>query len=119
MFLYYINVPLNEEGIREFEAYDEKMAHVKTYELFDEDYALLRKNGGLFDLFDKELGTFIDFCEEERIELDQLDHAILLVQKYLRKSLDERESKACELILESLNTAKTSGTFWEIDIMLE
>ncbi len=119
MFLFYINVPLNEEGIKEFESYSEKMDHVKTYELFSSDYALLRKSGGLFDSFDKELGTIIDYCEEERIEYDQLDLAIHLVQKYSKKSICDQEKKACDLILESLKTAKESGTFWEIDIMLE
>ena len=33
MFVYYINVPLNEKGIEEFETYDEEMVNVKIFEL--------------------------------------------------------------------------------------
>jgi hypothetical protein len=109
---------MNEKGILEFESYDDEMQNVKTFELSEEEYGLLRKKGGLFDRFDAELGTIISLCEEERIEYENLDKAIELVKKYCKKHLEEKEAKACEMILESLNEASKSGTFWEIDIFL-
>jgi hypothetical protein len=119
MYVYYINVPLNEEGMKEFESYDEEMPNVETFELVKEEYDLLRKKGGLFDKLDAELGIIIAVCEEERIEFSQLEKAITITETYCKKKLSEQEKKACGIIAESLKTAKNSGTFWEIDIYLE
>ena len=33
MFVYYINVPINEKGVEELDTYDEEMKNVKTFEL--------------------------------------------------------------------------------------
>lgn len=119
MFVYYINVPLNEEGIKEFETYDEKMLNVKTFELTQAEYETLRQPNGLFQKFDEKFGTIIDVCEEERIEKTNLSEALQYVNKLLAKHKNELTDNALEKVAESLNCAINAGTFWEIDIYLE
>ena len=43
MFVYYLNVPQNMAGIEEFESYDEEMPNVKTFELTQEEYDILKE----------------------------------------------------------------------------
>ncbi len=117
MFVYFINVPLNKDGMNEFELYEDEMPNVKTFELTEEDYNVLRKPNGLFSKIDGEVGTIIDICEEERIEIENIPKAIAIVKKY--KSKDENEKNACKIVLESLQLAYESQTFWEIDIYLK
>lgn len=119
MYVYFINVPMNEHGVEEFETYDDVMPNVKTYELTEKEYNSLRKANGLFDRFDSELGTIIDVCEEERIELSDIDRAIQIAEHYMKKLKDDTEISGCEKIIESLKAAKAAGTFWEIDIYLD
>ena len=119
MFVYYINVPLNYEGVEEFEAYDEEMKNVKTYELSENEYRVLRKKRGLFDLFDEKLGTIMDVCEEERSSLNQIPESIIIVQDYMKKVKNQAEIDICNTVLEALQTALKAGTFCEIDIYLE
>ena len=71
MFLYYMNVPLNEMGINEFESYDEEMRNVRTFELTQEEYEALRQPKGLFERFDEKFGTIIDVCEEELLKMQE------------------------------------------------
>lgn len=119
MFVYYLNIPLNQTGVEEFESYDDEMPNVHTVELSASEYQLLRRSNGLFSMFDQEFGIFIDVCEEERIELSQLDQAIEMTEKKMKKSRDELETEAINKVLQSLQVAKESATFWEIDIYLE
>lgn len=84
MFVYNMNVPLNEAGILEFESYNEEMANVSTFELKEEEYDQLRRKGGLFEQFDYRLNTIIDVCEEERIDYNQIPEAILLTESYMK-----------------------------------
>ncbi len=118
MFIYNINVPLNEEGIRELNTLDDNMSNVTTFELNEQQYDYLRKPAGLFSKFDKHFGTIIDACEEERILKDNLDRAVFLVREE-RKRIKSKEEETLNVIEESLNLTKRSGTFWEIDIFLE
>ncbi len=115
MFVYYMNVPVNEKGIEEFESYDEEMANVKTFELTKKEYLSLRTGKDcLFNKIDEKFGTIIDECEEERIEFDNLAEAYELVSSHIPKT--ETEKTACAKVSESLKFAIDSKTFWEIDI---
>ena len=116
MYVYYLNVPLNEKGIREFETYDEIGANVKTFELTEEEFTSLFRRGKLFDILDKKYDTIIDRCEEERIEFKDLADAVLTVEQYLQKVKDPIEKSATKKVLESLKLALDSNTFWEIDV---
>ncbi|SFA88450.1 hypothetical protein SAMN05216249_10499 [Acetitomaculum ruminis DSM 5522] len=118
MFVYYINVPLNEEGVRELDNLDKNISNVATFELNEQEYNYLRKPLGLFSKFDKNFGTIIDVCEEERIIYDDLDKAIGLVQKERKKLKEPEEKKALDIVEDSLKLAQKSKTFWEIDIFL-
>ena len=118
MILYYINVPLNDVGVQEFETYDEDMENVKTFELSEEEYMLLRNPGGLFERFDKSFGILIDVCEEERINLSDIDKALEIVDSIPQKRTDVFKT-AIGKVKESLSLAKESQTFWEIDIYVE
>ncbi len=118
MIVYYINVPLNEKGVIEFEQNDDNMPNVKSYNLTEDEYIALRKKGGLFDKFDDSFGTIIDICEEERINLEDIPKAIMIVEKYKQKTRDSITLEGAYKILESLNVALQSKTFWEIDIFL-
>ncbi len=117
MFVYFINVPMNEKGIEEFESYDEIMSNVKTFELTEGEYMALRVKGGLFAKFDKKFGTIIDVCEEERIDYEDIETAVDITNNH--KPKNEIERGAIEVIKESLGLALNAHTFWEIDIYLE
>ncbi len=119
MFVYYINVPLNEVGIEEFDSYDEEMLNVKSFERTQEEYEVLRQPKGLFSIFDKKFGIIIDVCEEERIEKDNLREALQLANKIFDKHKNDITDKAVKKIIDSLKCAINAGTFWEIDIYLE
>ncbi len=117
MFAHYINVPMNEKGIEEFESYAEEMANVKTFELTEKEYTSLRSGkDSIFSKFDEKLGTIIDACEEERIDLDKLSEAYELVSKHKPKT--DTEKTALSKVRESVKLAIDSKTFWEIDIFL-
>lgn len=119
MFVYYINVPLNEEGVYEFEQYDEIMKNVRTFELSEEEYEYLRMPKGLFEIYDVKFGTFIDVCEEERIEKAGLHEALEYAkQMYTETKVEVGKSALCKVI-ESITCAIRAETFWEIDIYLE
>lgn len=85
MFVYYMNVPLNEAGINEFDTYDEEMQNVRTFELTQDEYDFLRQPNGLFDKFDEKFGIIIDVCEEERIENENLVEALHLAKESIVK----------------------------------
>lgn len=117
MFVYYINVPMNEKGIKEFENYDEEMSNVKTFELTEDEYVSLRTGkDSLFSKFDEKLGTIIDVCEEERIDSKKLLEANELISDHKAKS--DVEKSALEKVAASIKLAIDSKTFWEIDIFL-
>ena len=117
MIIYNINIPLNDKGISELEEYDEKMQNVMTYQLSENEYLYLRKPGGLFSKFDKAFGTIIDVCEEERLSQEQLNDALELTEKEIKKNDDGLD--ALTKIRQSLISAIEAKTFWEIDIFLE
>ncbi len=119
MFVYYMNVPLNKTGVEEFEGYDEEMPNVKTFELTQEEYDVLRQPKGLFHVFDDKFGTIIDVCEEERIDNENLNEALQYANKMLSKKKDDITDKAIKKVIDSLECAIKAGTFWEIDIYLE
>lgn len=119
MFVYYLNVPQNKVGIEEFESFDEEMPNVKTFELTQEEYEVLRQPKGLFQIFDEKFGTIIDVCEEERIDSDDLKEALQLAEKMLSKQKNDIAKDAYRKIVDSLECAVNAGTFWEIDIYLE
>ena len=119
MFVYYINVPLNEAGIEEFETYSEEMPNVKTFELTQEEYEVLRQPKSLFQIFDEKFGTIIDVCEEERIEEANLAEALQLAIKLVEKHSDALIVRATQKVIDSLKCAIDAETFWEIDIYLE
>lgn len=119
MFVYYINVPLNEAGINEFENYDEVMKNVKTFELTKEEYEYLRKPKSLFQIYDEKFGTIIDVCEEERIGNENLEEALQYANKQFKKHKSELADVALQKIIDSMECAIKSRTFWEIDIYLE
>ena len=119
MFVYYMNVPLNKIGIEEFEGYDEEMTNVKTFELTQEEYDILRQPKGLFQEFDERFGTIIDVCEEERIVNENLKEALQSANKMLNKQKNDIAEKAIKKVIDSLECAIQAGTFWEIDIYLE
>ncbi|SDW58657.1 hypothetical protein SAMN05216391_11193 [Lachnospiraceae bacterium KHCPX20] len=119
MFVYYLNVPVNSEGVEEFESYSETMPDVKTFELTEEEYLFLRKPNGLFQKFDATFGTIIDVCEEERITFEQLPVALELTEYALKIAKDQHEKSAIEKMRDSLVLAIESETFMEIDIYVE
>lgn len=119
MFVYYMNIPLNETGINELEEYDEDLQNVKTFELTQEEYEVLRKPKGLFGKFDEKFGTIIDVCEEERIDNCNLAEALMYANKFLEKHVNEVSDNGLKKVINSLECAIQAGTFWEIDIYLE
>ncbi len=119
MFVYYLNVPQNITGIEEFENYNEEMPNVKTFELTQEEYEILRRPKGLFQIFDEKFGTIIGVCEEERIGSDDLEEALQLANTMLSKQKNDLAIKAIGKVIDSLKSAIEAETFWEIDIYLE
>lgn len=118
MFAYFINIPTNEKGIHELESFDPDMANVRSFELYEEDYLFLINKNGLFSTFNDKLGTLIDECEEEIINMDQINEAIDITNLFIKKTDIPYEKSLYNKILRSLEIAKSSNTFWEIDIFL-
>ncbi len=105
MFVYYINVPLNKNGIEEFEHCEEEMPNVKTFELTKEEYEVLRQPKSLFQRFDEKFGIIIDICEEERIDNDNLSDALKIVNTMLAKHKSEVADKALRKVADSIKEA--------------
>ena len=105
MFVFYMNVPLNETGINEFDNYNEEMHNVKTFELSQEEYEALRQPKGLIEKFDEKFGTIIDVCEEERIDKVNLAEALQLTNKLLEKHKNETTDRALKKVIDSLECA--------------
>ena len=112
-FTHKIMVPNHKYTIEESNGYDEEMKDVKVYTLSQNEYDDLRREGGLFDIFDRLFGTIIDDCEEDRLSSNQIAQAIELTKNYFKNNTS---SNTCGLdkVLESLIYAKSVGTFWEI-----
>lgn len=96
------------------EAADGYAEEVKVFTLSQEEYDELRRDGGLFDLFDDTFGTIIDDCEEDRLSSDQVIQAVELTKSFLKADYSNRTSGAAK-VLESLVYAEQRGVFWEID----
>ncbi len=118
MFVYNINVPLNDEGVKELEDMYSEMPNVKLFDLSFEEYSFLRKSNGLFCKFNKAFGCLIDACEEEIIEYSNLEKALEIVKVERKKTSNREEMSALDKIENSLRLALESNTLWEIEIFL-
>ena len=118
-FVYFINVPLNDDGVHELESCNEELVNVHTFELTGDEYEVLSCKGGLFEQFNEKFGIIIDLCEEEIIELCQLKEAIGLTKEKINKSKNPLEINACYIVLDSLVEAQKAKTYWEMDVYVE
>ena len=74
-FTHKIMVPNHKSKIDRATGYAEEMEDVKVFTLSQEEYDELRREGGLFDIFDSTFGTIIDDCEEDRLSYVQVIQA--------------------------------------------
>jgi|GEM_PF-1933728 len=112
-FTHKIMVPNHKVKIEAADGYVEEIEDVKVFSLSQEEYDELRREGGLFDIFDSSFGTIIDDCEEDRLSSDQVRQAIELTKKFLEGNASN-SATGLGRVLESLMYADTIGVFWEI-----
>lgn len=119
MYLFCMNVPMNQAGIEEYENYEEDMKNVKTFELSENEFNIANKKGGLFKKFNEAFGIIIDYSEEERIEREDLNEAILIAEKEKSHAESQDEITTMDKVIDSLRYAKECETFWEIEVFLK
>lgn len=112
-FTHHIMVPNHKSGIGEAVAYEDEMEDVKIFALSQEEYDELRREGGLFDLFDRTFGTIIDDCEEDRLSCVQVAQA-LEITKRVKENQPPIITSGLDKVIQSLEYAKRIGVFWEI-----
>lgn len=112
-FTHNIVVPNSAARVASADGYFEEIADVKEFMLTQDEYDILRKNKGLFDVYDRNFGTIIDDCEEDRIETSDIEKAIRLTRKFIAKMNDEAEKSAAIKVCEALQYAQEKGVFCE------
>lgn len=118
MFKYYINVPMNEDGLEEFESFAEETPNVYSVELTKDEYAVLSSANGLFKEYYKAFGIIIDVCEEEDIDIDEIDQAIEITKQYLTKVKNATEKSGVEKVMKALKMGKEAGYYVEFNFFL-
>lgn len=112
-FTHSIVVPNDAAKVALADGYYEEIADVKEFALTQDEYDILRKNKGLFDVYDQNFGTIIDDCEEDRIEASDIYKAINLTEKFISKIRDEDEKSAATKVYMALQYAQEKGVFCE------
>lgn len=118
MFKYYINVPMNEKGLEEFETFAEDTPNVYSVELTKDEYVVLSAANGLFKEYYKAFGIIIDVCEEEDIDIDEIDQAIEITKQYLTKAKNAAEKSGVEKVMQALEMGKEAGYYVEFNFFL-
>ena len=112
-FTHKIMVPNHKSKIDRATGYAEEMEDVKVFTLSQEEYDELRREGGLFDIFDSNFGTIIDDCEEDRLSYVQVIQALEMT-RHFRKGQTSNTTLGLDKVALSLEYAKSNGVFWEI-----
>lgn len=112
-FTHDIMVSNHKSGMNEAAGYADEMKDVKVFTLSQEEYDELRREGGLFDLFDRTFGTIIDDCEEDRLSCEQAAQALEMA-KQLKDHQTSMTASGLDKVIQSLAYAKQTGGFWEI-----
>lgn len=99
----FLNVPLNEEGIKEHDNFDEDMKNIFTIELSEEEYGML---SDVFYEFNQNFNIIIDIFEEETLEPHNIDTAIKIAKKHLSNDKNSAFNISCEKLLNALLKAK-------------
>jgi len=110
-FTHRIIVPNVKEVVDNAVGYFDELSNVKTFDLSQEEFDDLRKEGGLFDAFDEAFGTIIDDCEEDRIESNEIPQAISVVENFIEEGTC---GSGVQIVWQSLKYAEERGVFWEI-----
>lgn len=111
-----INIPLNRDGIYEFEYYlDYNDANnIKVIEFSGDDYFYL-DNLQYFDSINVECDSIIDLYEQEVILYDKLYNAIEITEILIKHINEERFTKLANQMIECFKLAIRSKTFIEVD----
>ena len=112
-FTHQIMVPNNKSKVEAADGYAEETEDVKIFTLSQAEYDYLRKTGGLFELFDKNFGTIIDDCEEDRLSYDQVVQALEITRRF-ENDQTPNTTPGLDIVIQSLEYAKSIGVFWEI-----
>ena len=112
MHNYYINVPLNEEAMKAYD-YMQEPDNMFSIELTEEEFQEL--DAGLFHDLNRELSVMIQFCEDERIETEQIEQALHIARIRLAVSTRAREKSGLEKVLQALQIAQRAKTYLAFD----
>ena len=113
-FTHELLVPKDASTVSNADGYFEEITGAQVYALSQSEYDLLRKVGGLFEIFDHQFGTIIDDCEEDQICADDVTAAIQEAERLYEQSSDPAEKKAVKRVLEALLCANSRGVYCEI-----
>lgn len=112
-FTHKIMVPNHKSNADAATGYAEEMEDVKVFTLSQEEYDELRREGGLFDLFDITFGTIIDDCEEDRSSFEQVIQAFEMTLRFANGQTSSI-TPGPDKVIRSPEHAKRTGVFGEI-----
>lgn len=112
-FTHQILVPDSAEQVSRADGYFEELANALVFSFTQNEYDLLRRSGGLFDVYDKKFGTIIDDCEEDRILQQDVDRALNYTCEFLSRLSDPAECSAVARVCEALQFARNRNVFCE------
>ena len=104
--IYFINVPINQQGIEERESWDELMPNVRTFELTTTEYDRLIK---VFNVWNKAFDLFIDSFEEEEMQAEDVPEALSLLDEFINKSDSSEFLAAVQKLKSGLQLAVDLG----------
>lgn len=103
-------VPNQKSRIEGAAGYADEMEDVKVFTLSQKEYDELRREGGLFDLFDCTFGTIIDDCEEDGLSYNQVAQALEMTKQFKDKQTSINTS-GLDKVIQSLEYARQIGGF--------
>ena len=100
--IYYVQVPLNSEGLKELDYCDEELKNVQTFEFSVSEINFLMK---LFLQFNEAFCLSIDEYEYERMPASVISEALVMMQSFETTSEKEEEQNSINRLNNALQLA--------------
>ena len=101
--VYYISVPLNQDGIEEYDFGKENSPNIKVYEIVEKEFDKIHETG-IFDEINDSCELLIDVYESEEIK-----------EENLKIALDIAKNNNCEVLIQALKLAIENNTLVGLD----
>ncbi|MDM8313138.1 hypothetical protein [Clostridium cadaveris] len=101
--LYYISVPLNQDGIEEYDFGKEDSPNIKVYAIVEKEFDKIYETG-IFDKINDSCDLLIDVYESEEIK-----------EENLKIALGIAKNNNCEVLMQALELAIEKNTLVGLD----